>query len=49
MADGILQVENLTKRYGGLIAVNDVSFNLMERRSSRSSAPMAPASRRCSS
>lgn len=29
--DGILQVENLTKRYGGLIAVNDVSFNLMER------------------
>jgi branched-chain amino acid transport system ATP-binding protein len=31
MADGILQVEHLTKRYGGLTAVNDVSFNLMER------------------
>ena len=31
MADGILQVQNLTKRYGGLVAVNDVSFNLMER------------------
>jgi branched-chain amino acid transport system ATP-binding protein len=31
MADGILQVENLTKRYGGLVAVNNVSFNLMER------------------
>jgi branched-chain amino acid transport system ATP-binding protein len=31
MADGILQVRNLTKRYGGLVAVNDVSFNLMER------------------
>jgi branched-chain amino acid transport system ATP-binding protein len=30
MADGILQVEHLTKRYGGLVAVNDVSFNLME-------------------
>jgi len=30
MADGILQVRNLTKRYGGLVAVNDVSFNLME-------------------
>ena len=30
MADGILQVQNLTKRYGGLVAVNDVSFNLME-------------------
>jgi branched-chain amino acid transport system ATP-binding protein len=30
MADGILQVRNLTKRYGGLIAVNDVSFNLIE-------------------
>ena len=29
--DGILQVNNLTKRYGGLVAVNDVSFNLMER------------------
>ena len=31
MAEGILQVEHLTKRYGGLVAVNDVSFNLMER------------------
>jgi branched-chain amino acid transport system ATP-binding protein len=30
MAEGILQVRNLTKRYGGLTAVNDVSFNLME-------------------
>lgn len=30
MADGILQVQNVTKRYGGLVAVNDVSFNLME-------------------
>ena len=29
--DGVLQVSNLTKRYGGLVAVNDVSFNLMER------------------
>lgn len=28
--DGILQIENLTKRYGGLVAVNGVSFNLME-------------------
>ena len=31
MAEGILQVQNLTKRYGGLVAVNDVSFNLNER------------------
>lgn len=31
MAEGILQVQNVTKRYGGLVAVNDVSFNLMER------------------
>jgi branched-chain amino acid transport system ATP-binding protein len=31
MADSILQVQNLTKRYGGLVAVNDVSFNLVER------------------
>ena len=29
--EGILQAENLTKRYGGLVAVNDVSFSLMER------------------
>ncbi len=28
--EGILQVEHLTKRYGGLVAVNDVSFNLKE-------------------
>ena len=31
MAEGILQVEHLTKRYGGLVAVNDVSFTLRER------------------
>jgi branched-chain amino acid transport system ATP-binding protein len=31
MAEGLLQVEHLTKRYGGLVAVNDVSFNLMDR------------------
>src|SRR3569833_888250 len=31
MGEGILQIQNLTKRYGGLVAVNDVSFNLMER------------------
>ena len=31
MAEGILQVEHLTKRYGGLVAVNDVSFNLRAR------------------
>ncbi len=30
MAEGILQVEHLSKRFGGLVAVNDVSFNLME-------------------
>lgn len=29
--EGLLQVKNLTKRYGGLVAVNDVSFNLAER------------------
>ena len=30
MADCILQVQDLTKRYGGLVAVNDVSFHLRE-------------------
>jgi len=29
--EGILQAVNLTKRYGGLVAVNDVSFNVIER------------------
>ena len=28
MSETILAVENLTKRYGGLVAVNDVSFTL---------------------
>lgn len=27
----LLQVDHLTKRYGGLVAVNDVSFELRER------------------
>ena len=31
LMDGILQVEHLTKRYGGLTAVSDVSFSLRER------------------
>lgn len=31
MAEGILQVEHLTKRFGGLTAVGDVSFTLQER------------------
>jgi len=31
MAGTILEVDHLTKRYGGLIAVNDVSFELRER------------------
>ena len=31
MAETILEVQNLTKRYGGLVAVNDVSFALRER------------------
>jgi branched-chain amino acid transport system ATP-binding protein len=29
--EGLLQIQNLTKRYGGLVAVNEVSFNLVER------------------
>lgn len=28
MSDFVLSVENLTRRFGGLVAVNDVSFNL---------------------
>ena len=31
MPEAILQVQNLTKRYGGLVAVNNISFNLRER------------------
>ena len=29
--EGVLHVQNLTKRYGGLVAVNNVSFSLIER------------------
>ena len=31
MPEPILQVHNLTKRYGGLVAVNNISFDLRER------------------
>src|SRR3954467_12644162 len=31
MPEGILEIHNLTKRYGGLVAVNNVSFHLRER------------------
>ena len=31
----LLQVTNLTKRFGGLVAVNDVSFSCGSGRSSR--------------
>ncbi len=31
MPEAILQVHNLTKRYGGLVAVNNISFDLRER------------------
>jgi branched-chain amino acid transport system ATP-binding protein len=31
MSASLLQIDHLTKRYGGLVAVNDVSFDLRER------------------
>ena len=51
----VLRLEHVTKRFGGLVAVNDLSFEVKERQihaligsageSSRSSARTAPASR----
>ena len=44
----MITVENLTKRYGGFTAVDDISFEVRPAASSASSAPTAPASRpRC--
>ena len=45
----ILKIRDLTKRYGGLTAVNEVSFDVEPNEIFRSSAPTAPASRRSSS
>jgi ABC-type sugar transport system ATPase subunit len=41
-----LEARGLTKRFGGLAAVNDVSLDLWRAASTPSSAPTAPASRR---
>ncbi len=38
-----LSVENLEVRYGDLIGVADVSLEIPQAQSSRSSGPMAPA------
>jgi hypothetical protein len=39
----LLRVESVSKKFGGLVANNDVSFTMGNRRSSGSSAPMAQA------
>ena len=45
----LLEATNVTKRFGGLTAVNDVTFSIPRAaRSSRSSGPTAPARRRSS-
>jgi len=45
MANSILQVENLVKRYGDVEAVRGVSFAVEEARFSGCSDPTAPARR----
>ena len=32
MSDYIIKVENLVKRFSGLVAVNGISFNILKRR-----------------
>ena len=48
MSAPLLQAEHLTVRFGGVLAVDDVSFEVRAARSSRSSAPTAPARPRSS-
>lgn len=44
----LMEVRNVTKRFGGLAALSGVSFDLEEGRFSVSLAPMEPARPRCS-
>ena len=43
----LLEVRGITLRFGGVAALTDVSFDIRKARFARSSAPTAPASRRC--
>ena len=47
--DPIVTLENVTKRYGGIAALEMRTSNFFRGRSTRSSARTAPASRRCAS
>jgi hypothetical protein len=44
----LIEVEHLTMRFGGLVAVDDVSFAARPREITTSSDPTAPARRRSS-
>ena len=44
--DAIVEVKELTKRFGGLVANRDIGITIPRRASCRSSAPTAPARRR---
>jgi len=45
----LLEISGLTKRFGGLVAVNNVSFSVREKEILSVIGPNGAASRRCSS
>ncbi|MEZ5739369.1 MAG: hypothetical protein R3E68_07880 [Burkholderiaceae bacterium] len=42
----VLNIEKLRKEFGGVVATDDLSLDVREVRSTRSSGPTAPARRR---
>ena len=47
IGDVILDVNNISLRFGGVKALTDISFNVVSMRSAPSSAPTARAKVRC--
>jgi hypothetical protein len=48
IGDVIVDLQNISLRFGGVKALTDISFNVRSTRSAPSSAPTAPARARCS-
>jgi hypothetical protein len=48
IGDVILDLKNISLRFGGVKALTDISFDVREHESAPSSAPTAPARARCS-
>ena len=43
----LLDVENISLSFGGVKAIQDISFNIEKAKSARLSAPMAPVKHPC--